>query len=407
MTGCVYYVVAGIGDDQPICSTGHLRSLLCESLVRTAEHGRHDARHQVGILAYCVDCLWVRAVLDVPNARELQSFFRAVAGEYEARREDGLGAALAATLFGVVRSVRLSTPQDCLSAVRHCHLAPVQLGLARSAEDWQWGSHRSYLGLQSIGGLSRSAISRLISGGPGGWPLAYQHLVSRLEPGERVVMLPTLNLESLPDAEDNGDRNVLSALSEHPRARERDRVFRAVVVEVCDRTGCDSDEFMRDPAHRRFRLQRALLLEEFTVKRRGVLSVHELALRLHSDRSWLYHTRRDCRLQYPELFADTSEWSEQNRLTATTESVSVGSSQTPGVSYQHIGARTTITYEDKGVPVHLSGRIDLSPLLTAGAEMKLTEWTSPYQRTHASPRVTCSNTFVTKSRGRKHARNGA
>lgn len=301
MTSCVYYVVAGTGNGQPICPTDRSRSQLCESMARAARKTIEDGLC-VEVLAYCLDTLWLRTALEVPNARGVRRFLHVVFDGYETRDGHELDGSSTTPLFASIQSVRLSTKEDQLSTVRHCHLAPVQLGLAEHPEDWRWSTHRSYLGLDRTPGLHRSLITYLLAGGPGGWPLAYRYLMSEVGPGESMLRLPASDVAILPNAEPDGDRACLQALRAHPRERARERIFKAVVVEVCDTTGCDPDEFMSHPSDRRFRLQRALLLEEFTVRRRGLINVHQLALRLHSDRSWLYRTRAECRIRHPEFF---------------------------------------------------------------------------------------------------------
>jgi hypothetical protein len=301
MTFSVYYVVAGAGNSQPICPTDLSRSRLCASIAH-ADRKSIENGLCVKVLAYCLDTLCIRMALEVPNARGVRRFLHVVFDGYETGKGRELGGGSATSLFVSMQSVRLGAKEDILSTLRHCHLAPVQLGLVKQPEDWRWSTHRSYLGLDRTPGLHRSLITYLLAGGPGGWPLAYRYLMSEVSPGESMLRLPTLDVAALPNAEPDGDPTCLQALRANPRERARERIFNAVVVEVCDTTGCDPDEFMSDPSDRRFRLERALLLEEFTVRRRGLINVHQLALRLHSDRSWLYRTRAECRIRYPEFF---------------------------------------------------------------------------------------------------------
>lgn len=377
MTCCVYYVVAGIGNGEPICATGRLRSQLCESITRAARNNR-EIRLRVQILAFCVDELWVRALLEVANAREVGRFLRLVSDEYAARRSYELGAGCAATFFRTIRCVRLNTTEDQLLAVRHCHLAPVHLGLVERPEDWRWSTHRSYLGVDHTPELRRSTITYLLAGGAGGWPLAYRYLVGEPEPGESMLKLPILDVVILPNAEPDGDRACLKVLSAHPRERERERIFKAVVVEVCDSTGCDPHEFMADPSNRRFRLERALLLEEFTVRRRRIINVHQLAIRLHSDRSWLYRTRAECRLQHPEFFAKRNDSAEHHTLSASNanEQATRAISHGPGAWWQWSVPVAAIAYQALGfsvqVDVPCAGCIDISALLTGSGDAPFT-----------------------------------
>jgi hypothetical protein len=368
MTSCVYYVVAGTGSTEPAWPTEKQRSHLCDAIARAVLKS-HAIQPRLEILAYCVDELWLRAVLEVQNARGVRRFLGLIRDECEPHGAHDSDAGRVANLFAVVQYVRLNTIEDQLLAVRHCHLAPVQLGLVEHPEDWPWSSHLSYCEPDRTPGLHRGSIARALAGGPGGWPLAYAYLMGDIEPGDGLLRLPTLNLVPVPKAERNGDRTCLQVLSAHSRERNRERIFKAVVVEVCDNTGCDPDEFMADPAARRFRLQRALVLEEFTVRRRGLINVHDLAGRLHVDRSWLYQTRRECRLQRPELFARESESMDGHTLNGPNLHEHLGSgqdrSQDPWRQW-HISI-AAIAYRAPGVSVqvNVAGKsgIDLSALL--------------------------------------------
>jgi hypothetical protein len=131
--------------------------------------------------------------------------------------------------------------------------------------------------------------------------------MSNPEEGEGAVTLPNYIVPILPVAEMSGDPTCLRALRRAPKEgtigteTATGRVFKSVVRKVCRKTGCDVRAFRENPAARRFRVERALLLERLAGSRK-LMSVKELSIRLRCDRSWLYKTRTQCREDYPDLF---------------------------------------------------------------------------------------------------------
>jgi hypothetical protein len=294
-----HYVVAG-PHEQLLCRSADERSALCRTIVAGAAAGVARIR----LLSYCIDDRWLRAVVQSPHrALSRKEFFAALAHDdatTKAPRRD-------VAKFEVVRRVPLVMVAHQLAAVRHCHVAPIDLRLAGEPAEWPWSSHRLYLGLEEMSGFSRGWLATLLAEGPGGWPLAYQRLMSSPEEGESAVTLPNCIVPILPMAEMSGDPTCLRALRRAPKDETigtetaTGRVFESLVQKVCRTTGCDVRAFRENPAASRFRLERALLLQRLTGNRK-LMSVRELSIRLRCDRSWLYKTRAQCREDYPDLF---------------------------------------------------------------------------------------------------------
>jgi hypothetical protein len=294
-----HYVVAG-PHEQLLCRSADERSALC----RTSMAGAAAGVTPIRLLAYCIDDRWLRAVVQSPQrALSRKEFLAALTHGDATTKAPRRGVAK----FEVVRSVPLATVAHQLAVIRHCHLAPVELRLAREPAEWPWSSHRLYLGLEEMSGFSRGWLATLLAEGPGGWPLAYRRLMSNPEEGEGAVTLPNCIVPILPMAEMSGDPTCLRALRRAPKDEAigtqtaTGRVFKSLVRKVCRTTGCDVRAFCENPAARRFRLERALLLERLTGNRK-LMSVRELSTRLRCDRSWLYKTRTQCREDYPDLF---------------------------------------------------------------------------------------------------------
>ena len=328
----IHYVVAG-PHEQPLCRTAVERSALCRQLCKpsSANTATATVRPPLRVLAYCIDDHWVRAVIQLPWRARLGQHFPA-----------GLlndGSAELAKL-GIVRSAPLVTVTEQLAAVRHCHFAPVELQLVREPPEWHWSSHRVYLGQQEMPGFTRGWLATVLAESQGGWLFAYQHLMSNPEEGEAVVSFPKWSVPILPIAELSGDPSCLRALKRaptHPASGAQsgtERVFKSLVREVCRTTGCDAHAFLENPGARRFRLERALLLER--LDRLKVMSVRELSHRLKCDRSWLYKTRVQCRQQYPHLFGGDGGLK--------------GRSRGPSRSAEKAGVETVISKARRGRP---------------------------------------------------------
>jgi hypothetical protein len=297
----IHFILAG-PSGRRLCRSAEDRSAVCRSFTRgLARCGGASRQFRFEVLAYCVDDHWLRAVIESSHLKLRRGVLQPALEGYRQYRTESLDPA--AALLEIVQSVQLLTVADQLAVVRHCHFAPVHLGLVLDPVDWRWSSHRIYLGLdEALGVTTRSRIAKLLAGGPGGWPFGYRYLMGEPQEGDTSVMLPHLEIQVLPRAETTGDRACFQALRRPPGDNNTDRAFEAAVDKVCRTTGCDARAFKSHPSSRRFRLERALLVERLTGTRK-LMSIQELAVRLQCDRSWLYRTWAQCRVQCPELFA--------------------------------------------------------------------------------------------------------
>lgn len=301
----VHYIVIGPREGL-LCCSAQDRSKLCKCIVAATASSADPIK--ATLLAYCIDDRWLRMVLSSASRVISGPFIRSLFGTDRPLLE--LSGA-PSSMLEVVRSVELPSLVSQLAAVRHCHFAPVELGLVGEPAAWPWTTHRLYLGLQKIAGFTRNWLSKQLAQGHGGWQLAYARLMSTPEEGETSVGLSHCTVPILPLSRADGDRACLRALKrllvddDGERTEDLERLFRSSVRRVCRTTGCDVRAFRKNPAASRFRLVRALLVDRLVVNRK-ILSMSQLSARLRCDRSWLYKTRAQCRREYPGLFTQTA-----------------------------------------------------------------------------------------------------
>jgi hypothetical protein len=285
--GIYQYVVAGGKDGRSICKGEAKRTRLCGLIVEAAGDMRASERFRFCIHAYCVDDFQLQAVIEASHPGTLAETLRRVAS-------DG-GAVL-----DVYDSVRLYLASDLLAATRHCHVSPVDAGYVRDAAAWRSSSHRAYLTMEKVRGLTRSTVTSYLAEGPGGWPFGYGCLMAAPDEGQKNVTLWNMVVPVLPVSDGPGDHACLAWLKTHHGGHDRDRAFQQSIDDVCGTTACDAEIFRSNPSDSRFQLQRALIVERLTRSR--FMTVKEAAQRLGCDRSWSYRTRKDCRARYPEWF---------------------------------------------------------------------------------------------------------
>lgn len=301
----VHYFVIGPCEGR-LCSTAQDRSRLCRGIIAATASSRPLT--QETLIAYSVDDRWLRLVLSSSKRALDKAFIKRLLGIDQATTA---ASEPPHAMLVWVRSVELPSLVSQLAAVRHCHFAPVDLGLASEPAAWPWTTHRLYLGLEVISGFTRNWLADRLAQGHGGWQVAYSRLMSAPDYGETAVELSHCTVPILPIAQANGDRACLRALKRirsHDEGREYERFERAfgsIVRRVCRTTGCDVRAFRSNPAAPRFRLERALLVDRLVVNGK-LMSMTELSARLRCDRSWLYRTYHQCRREYPDLFEETA-----------------------------------------------------------------------------------------------------
>jgi len=285
--GIYQYVVAGSKNDLTICEGESKRIELCGLITEAAGDPRTSEQSRFCVHAYCVDDFRLQAVIEASHPSSLAETLRQIA--------ENAGAVL-----NVYDSARLYVRSELLAATRHCHLSPVDSGLVSEAAAWRSSSHRAYLMMESVRGLTRSTVTSFLAEGPGGWPFGYECLMAAPESGQDRVAIWNTHIPVLPVSGEPGDRTCLKWLRTHHVERGRDRAFQQSIDDVCGTTECDAELFRCNPSDSRFQLQRALILEHLTKSK--FMTVTEVARRLGCDRSWSYRTRKDCHVRYPELF---------------------------------------------------------------------------------------------------------
>jgi hypothetical protein len=287
-SGGVYqYVVARGKDNGSICKGESLRTGLCGLILEAAGDMRTSEQSRFCVHAYCADDFRLQAVIQALHPRTLAETLRQVASD-------------AGVVLDIYDSVPLYLVSDLLAATRHCHVSPVDSGLVRGAATWLSSSHRAYLMMEKVRGLTRSAVTSYLAEGPGGWPFWYRCLMAALENGQKKVILWNMDVPVLPVSDAPGDRACLKWFRTHHIEHDRDRAFQHSIDDVCGTTECDAEIFRSNPSDSRFKLQRALIVERLTQSK--LMTVKEAAQRLGCDRSWSYRTRKECRARYPEWF---------------------------------------------------------------------------------------------------------
>lgn len=285
--GIYQYVVAGSKGGLAICEGEARRTELCGLITAAAEDTRTAEQSRFRVHAYCVDDLRLQAVIEASHPGSLAKTLRRVA--------ENAGAVL-----DVYDSARLYVVSELLAATRHCHLSPVDSGLVSDAAAWRSSSHRAYLMMEKVRGLTRSTVTSSLVEGPGGWPFGYRCLMAEPDSRQKIVTVWNMDVPVLPVSDTPDDRACLEWLKTHHIGHDRDRAFQQSIDDVCGTTECDAAMFRRNPSDSRFHLQRALILERLTQRR--FMTVTEVAQRLGCDRSWIYRTRKDCHVRYPEWF---------------------------------------------------------------------------------------------------------
>jgi hypothetical protein len=285
--GIYQYVVAGGNDGRSICDGEAERTKLCRLIMEAAGDTRTSERSRFCVHAYCVDDFRLQAVIEAPHPSRLAETLRQVA------RDGG-------AVLDVYDSVRLYGVSDLLAATRHCHVSPVDSGLVSDAAAWRSSSHRGYLMMEKVRGLTRSTVTSYLAEGPGGWPFGYRCLMAAPDNGQKNVALWNMDVPVLPISDAPGDGACLGWFKTHHIEHHRDRVFQQSIDDVCGTTECDAEIFRSNPSDSRFQLQRALIVERLTQSK--FMTVKEAAQRLGCDRSWSYRTRKHCRARYPEWF---------------------------------------------------------------------------------------------------------
>jgi hypothetical protein len=296
--GGYFYLVAGnvkhaIYATNSDCVKGGI--LLAEFAGRSLE----DQRPLFNVHAYGIDPHWIRAVVETTSLESpLDAFRRLIMNDRDLcdpRRRLGTNCALT-----VRRFVRLELEAEFLAAVRHCHRSPLSPRRPDDLSAERPDSHRAYMGLERICGLTRSTLARLLSAESGGWPGGYRLLMQAQESGHTSVQLLSMDVPILPQRELTGDLSCLNWLRNNHTASRTQRVFEQTVENACAETGCDSFEFRAHPSDPRYKLQRALIVHR--LRENKVMSVKEAMMRLGCDRSWSYHTYRECLEKFPDVF---------------------------------------------------------------------------------------------------------
>jgi len=268
-------------------------------LAESAGRSPRDPRSPFSVHAYGIDRHWIRAVIETTSLESpLDAFERLIANDPNLRkppRPFGTNSAL-----NVRRFVRLEFEAEFLAAVRHCDLSPLVPCHADDGSAQRADSHRAYMGVERICGLTRSTVAMILSAEPGGWPGGYRLLMQAQEPDHTSVRLISIDVPILPGRELTGDLSCLNWLRENRAASRIQSVFEQTVETVCAETGCDSFDFRACPADPRYKLQRALIVHR--VRENRIMSVKDAMLRLCCDRSWSYHTYRECLQKFPEVF---------------------------------------------------------------------------------------------------------
>jgi putative transposase len=138
--GAVHHVTARTIPGQPLFVDDFDRTYFLGDLARATE------RYGVLVHAYCLMGNHWHGLLETPNAN-LSTALRQVNGVY-AQGFNARWSRYGHLFQGRFASRLVEREAHLLALCRYLDRNPVEAGLCRSPEDWRWGSHRAYAGLE-------------------------------------------------------------------------------------------------------------------------------------------------------------------------------------------------------------------------------------------------------------------
>lgn len=249
---------------QDIFRTDEDRDLL-ERFVDDATH-QHGAR----VHAYCWMTNHIHAVIQVSDT-PLGKVIRSIAGRYARRYQWHIGTT--GHLFERrYHAILVDADGYLQTLLRYLHLNPVRAGLCVDPVDYQWSSHREYLGLRRTAWLHTDFALRLFAEETGQARARYAEWMGVVDESRwgQGLLVPHPD-----DPQVLGSDRFLARIRE-AAGRQRSRGSFPELLEACARKyGVSSEAIISQSRSRGLTAARAWLYHEASA--RGVASISEIA----------------------------------------------------------------------------------------------------------------------------------
>ena len=285
----VYYVVQRSNARQPIFTDpadyATFERLLSTMLVRC----------RVRVHAYCWQIDAIRLIVqisDMPVGRLMQR----LSSQYARRvhRRQGESGHLFQQRY---HAVLLDPDAYLLKLIRYLHLLPVRGGRVANPDDYEWSSHRAYLGTTNVPWLTTNVALRMLAQRPEQARYAYRRLLFDSVPPEDDV---NFDRGGSDDPRVLGDRQFMTQIPRSQRVHRSTYSLEQVIDTVSCTLGLERTEVLSRSRQRRLALARALITWYAT--ERGVATLAEVSRRLQRDPSTLFVAVERYRTLRPELF---------------------------------------------------------------------------------------------------------
>jgi len=184
---------------------------------------------------------------------------------------------------GRYKAVLVDADAYLLALTRYIHLNPVWSGIVESPEDYPWGGHRAYLGMETIPWLTTEWVLSMFSQKAGSARQAYREFVEQRRGGgyQREY-----GMGSDVDSRILGDTNFLEkVLGQEQKELGRSVTMEEIVSYFCKQFSLREEELSGSGKDRRISRVRAVMA--WLVQQSGCLTLSELSKRVGRDCSTL------------------------------------------------------------------------------------------------------------------------
>jgi putative transposase len=252
---------------EPIFTLGSDRTLFNSVLSDAID--RFSAR----IHAFCWMTNHIHILIQIGDT-PLGKVMQRVAVRYSRHKQKALGTS--GHLFERRYHARfISSNSYFLAVLRYIHLNPQQAGLVIEPSDFEWSSHRAYLGIESIAWLTTDFGLSLFHAKRSEARRAYQRFMLKQHAGE---LAPEKGASGDPSFSDRAPALVDDDLAS--------ATLRKLAVEICEQHGVPLELLLSRSSQRILTPVRVDIVEQAT--QRGIASVVEVARFLRKDASTLY-----------------------------------------------------------------------------------------------------------------------
>jgi len=285
----VYYVVQRSNARQPIFTDpadyATFERLLSTMLVR--------CRARVHAFCWEVDAIrLIVQISDMPVGRLMQR----LSSQYARRvhRRQGVSGHLFQQRY---QALLIDPDAYLLKLIRYLHLLPARTGRVANIDDYEFSSHRAYLGVTNVPWLTTSVALRMLAQRPEQSRYAYRRLMFDSIPPEEDI---NFDRGGADDPRVLGDRQFMTQIPRNQRVHRSTYSLEQVIDTVSCTLGLERSDVLSRSRQRRLALGRALITWYAT--ERGVATLAEVSRRLQRDPSTLFVAVERYRTLRPELF---------------------------------------------------------------------------------------------------------